>query len=121
MCGRAESAGVAGLSWSSASCRGWSDRVEASSSSVTAPSGSDVIVDGEFSSECGGLVVAYRVVVEVAWLEDPAGGGDDSGSAGELSGYCGVGRDVVVAPFHHEPSVVLGELGSCRRATVSAW
>ena len=88
-----------------------SGRVETASSGMTSPLGSDVVVDGEFDGECGGLVVADRVAVEVAWLVGPAGGGDGPGSTSELSGYCGVGRDVVVASFDDEPPIVRGELG----------
>lgn len=88
---------------------------------VATPSTSDVVWEGELGGECGGLVKADRIAVEVSWLVGPAGGGDGPGSAGGFSGGGGVGRNVVGAPFCHEPPVVLASSGACRRATLAAW
>lgn len=87
-----------------------SGRVEPPSPALTTAPRSEVFVDGELGGECCGLLVADRVAVEVSWLVGPATGSDGPGSAGKLAGYGGVGRDVIVAAFDHEPPVVLGEL-----------
>ena len=86
-------------------------RFEASSSGVASVAGSGVVGDGELGCElcCG--VVADGVSVEVAGFVGFAGGGDGPGPAGEFAGGGGVGRDVVVAAFDHEPPVMLSQLG----------
>ncbi len=101
------------VSWSSAGLCGLMGLclVEASSLGVASPSGSGLFGNSEFDGEfcCG--AVAEGGPVEITGFVGLAGGGDGPCAAGEFAGYGGVGRDVVVTAFDHEPPVVFGQLG----------